>query len=221
MRAWDFRDDWADLLQEVLTAVVVTAREGGFEDTSRLPAFVRRVTHNKFQDRLRLFYGRREGDTHSWEAATEPGAEDSLPAARIDLDRALAKLPPRRRQAVLDVYAAGLTYPEAAAIRGVPLGTLKRDLRDGLRALREALAEEPDLPPGPRPSARVDPLFTCRPVPEEPLAEESPHARTPAPASQPRLPPAPALRHPARLAHGRPRARLALVLRGEGPRRLA
>jgi len=36
----------------------------------------------------------------------------------------------------------GQTYPEAAASTGIPLGSLKRHLRDGLAALRTALAPE-------------------------------------------------------------------------------
>ena len=46
--------------------------------------------------------------------------------------------------AVIAVYAAGLTYEEAARATGTPLGTLKRQLRDGLAQLRDALGEHLD-----------------------------------------------------------------------------
>jgi hypothetical protein len=39
------------------------------------------------------------------------------------------------------VYVAGHTYSEAAAATGIPLGSLKRYLRDGLNTLRAELAD--------------------------------------------------------------------------------
>jgi RNA polymerase sigma factor (sigma-70 family) len=68
------------------------------------------------------------------EAALEPG-EHSHP----ELEGALEQLEPARRQAILAVYAEGMTYEEAAEATGLPLGTLKRHLREGLGTLRRAL----------------------------------------------------------------------------------
>jgi DNA-directed RNA polymerase specialized sigma24 family protein len=42
---------------------------------------------------------------------------------------------------VTAVYVGGMTYEEAARATGIPLGTLKRYLRDGLAQLREELGD--------------------------------------------------------------------------------
>jgi hypothetical protein len=39
------------------------------------------------------------------------------------------------------VYVEGNTYSEAAAATGIPLGSLKRHLREGLATLRTGLAD--------------------------------------------------------------------------------
>ena len=52
-----------------------------------------------------------------------PPATDA--AMRIDIDRALAALPTRERAAALLCYGEGCSHSEAAAILGLPLGTLK------------------------------------------------------------------------------------------------
>jgi RNA polymerase sigma-70 factor, ECF subfamily len=57
------------------------------------------------------------------EAATGAAAHD--PDAAIDVDRALARLAPRGRAAALLCLGEGYSHKEAAAILGLPLGTLK------------------------------------------------------------------------------------------------
>lgn len=47
------------------------------------------------------------------------------PNRRIAVDRALAALPDRERAAALLVFGEGHSHSEAAAILGIPLGTLK------------------------------------------------------------------------------------------------
>jgi DNA-directed RNA polymerase specialized sigma24 family protein len=52
-RAYDFRDDWADLVQEVLLAVIRAEREGRVEQPAAWVGYVRATTHHKLMDRLR------------------------------------------------------------------------------------------------------------------------------------------------------------------------
>jgi RNA polymerase sigma factor (sigma-70 family) len=55
-----------------------------------------------------------------------------------DLEAAIAKLPPERRQAILLVGLEGMLYEEAASVLGIPVGTLRSRLsrtRQQLRAL--------------------------------------------------------------------------------------
>jgi RNA polymerase sigma-70 factor (ECF subfamily) len=61
---------------------------------------------------------------------------------RERLDRALAELPARQREAIALAYFGHLTYEEVAAALGRPIGTVKSRIRTGLRTLYEAI--EPD-----------------------------------------------------------------------------
>lgn len=67
----------------------------------------------------------------------DPGA----PAGdRLDLERALAALPPGQRAVMLLVVVEEYTYAEAAEILGVPIGTVMSRLHRGREALRMRLA---------------------------------------------------------------------------------
>jgi RNA polymerase sigma-70 factor (ECF subfamily) len=54
---------------------------------------------------------------------------------------ALAELTPKYRAALVEVFIRGRSAKEAAAVLGIPLGTLKSRLHGALRALRAALDE--------------------------------------------------------------------------------
>lgn len=59
---------------------------------------------------------------------------------RLDLERALAALPPGQRAVMLLVVVEEYTYAEAAGILDVPIGTVMSRLHRGREALRERLA---------------------------------------------------------------------------------
>jgi RNA polymerase sigma-70 factor (ECF subfamily) len=68
-------------------------------------------------------------------------------ALRLDLDRAMAALKPRERDALLLCFAGDLSHAEAAAVLGWPLGTLKTQVLRARAKLREALqAWAPEAP---------------------------------------------------------------------------
>ncbi len=142
--AYAFRDEWEDLVQEVILAAALALREGRLRDRQAAVGFLRTTTRFKYLDRLRLQLGRRRGERFPWEeilASLERPLEERLGVeAREDLRRALARIPDKKREVVLAVYVAGQTYEEAARATGIPLGTFKRYLRDGLAQLREELA---------------------------------------------------------------------------------
>lgn len=62
-------------------------------------------------------------------------------AWRLDLDRALATLNPRERDALLLCLAGDLSHAEAAAVLGCPLGTLKTLVLRARAKLRLALRD--------------------------------------------------------------------------------
>jgi len=75
----------------------------------------------------RLFLDARRARRRMEPIGAEIGDEgvDAAPDCRIDVDRALAKLEPRERAAALLCLGEGYSHGEAAAIMGLPLGTLK------------------------------------------------------------------------------------------------
>jgi RNA polymerase sigma factor (sigma-70 family) len=61
-------------------------------------------------------------------------------AARMDLDAALATLPPDMRLCVVLAYNEGLSHPEIVSLTSLPLGTVKSHIARGAARLRELLA---------------------------------------------------------------------------------
>ncbi len=151
-RAYDFRADWDDIVQEVILSVVQAHSVGKLNAPGAVQAYARQATRFKFIDRIRAT--RRQAPGADLKAA-ERQAEASWPPTqsvsaavielRISIQQALADLPERERLAVMEVHVRGRTYEEAAQATRIPLGTLKRALRSGLAALRERL--EPDWRP--------------------------------------------------------------------------
>ena len=142
-RAFDFRDDWDDLVQEVIVAVVEARRAGRIENSAALPGYLRQTARFKLIDRLRRRQ-RVASDVDPERAAAEAWPADGGELSseeRLAIWRAVDRLGEKERIAVVEVYARGKTYEQAAADSAIPLGSLKRYLRDGLAALRLALEE--------------------------------------------------------------------------------
>jgi RNA polymerase sigma-70 factor (ECF subfamily) len=111
-------------------------RQVGFDDP--LAGWLRAVAWNSGLMFLRAKRRRRRHE----QASAKPVAVDSpLFDLGDDLAWALEQLPPELRQAVRLRYLDGYTQHEAARIAGVPRGTLSRRAADGLRRLRELLAD--------------------------------------------------------------------------------
>ena len=146
-KVYDLRDEWEDLRQEVVLAVVAAARTGKLREPDALVGFVRTVARNKLADRLGARYRTHEMQGAPWEDVADElvdpsgrNVEDAIRAAA--LWEAVEDLPAQERAAVLGVYLEGKTYEAVAAQTGIPLGTMKRRLRDALIALRARFDEE-------------------------------------------------------------------------------
>jgi RNA polymerase sigma-70 factor (ECF subfamily) len=146
--AYDLHDEWEDLVQEVICAAALAVRAGRLRDPQAAAGFLKATARFKYMDRLRILLRLRRGEGLPWEACVakrERALEEGLDAeAREDLRRALARVPEKTRTALTAVYVGGLTYGEAALATGIPLGTLKRYLRDGLAQLRAELGDSLD-----------------------------------------------------------------------------
>jgi len=75
-------------------------------------------------------------------AAAAGDRADDRAAARLDITRALQKVPNEARALLVLRYADGLSYGELARVRGVTINTVKSQLARGKAILRAALAEE-------------------------------------------------------------------------------
>ena len=60
-------------------------------------------------------------------------------AERLDLDAALAMLPPDARLCVVLAYSEGMSHTEISDSTGMPLGTVKSHVARGAARLRELL----------------------------------------------------------------------------------
>lgn len=135
-RAYDLRDSWADLCQEVLLALVSNARNGRLREPDAFVGYVAAITRNKLADWLRR--NPRAG------ASVDERTPDPLATLRdddllLDLERALEELGERERKVVETIYVEGYSYEEAADRLDLPLGTLKRLQTGALRSVRARL----------------------------------------------------------------------------------
>lgn len=148
LRAYDFREEWDDLRQEVLLSLVANARAGRLRDPERIVAYVRIITRNKFIDRLERRRRGRERESLAWDDDVRPpgwagdSRGDGDDRAR-DVWREASILPDQQRQVLDGVYRQGKTVQEVADATGIPLGTVKRRLRDALVTLRGRLRDTP------------------------------------------------------------------------------
>lgn len=124
------RADAQDIAQEALArALVRWSSVNTFAE-----AWVVRVAGNLALDRLRA---RRRRDLRRAERSAGPIAYDE---ERLDLVRALRRLPRRQRQVVVMRFLGDLTEADVAAALGCSIGTVKQHTSRGLAALRHSMA---------------------------------------------------------------------------------
>ena len=134
-----------EVAQEVLTEVWLKADR--FDPTKgTVVGWVATLTRRRAVDRVRSEQAGRDRDDRV--ARRSQVREVDVVADEVELRlehwqvrRALTELSDRQREAIELAYFAGHTYRDVARVLGIPEGTAKSRLRDGLLRLREVLAD--------------------------------------------------------------------------------
>ena len=142
-------EDAEDLLQDVF--LLAHRKLSGFRGESSLGTWLYRLAMNHSLDFLRGRHAKmgRVTDSLDDEDAAEPVATGTVVAtsvSRMDLERAIARLPPGCRAAFLLHDVEGLEHREVAEVLGVSEGTSKSQVhkaRMKLRALLGGIAAPP------------------------------------------------------------------------------
>lgn len=125
--------------------IALWRRPGAFDPTrGSLQTFLAGITRNKAIDLVRKEESmRRRTDELISESATQSTTTTMDRVHDVaDIQKAMAKLPANQRDALTLAYFGGRTYREVAEELGIPEGTAKTRLRDGLSRLRVAMTKE-------------------------------------------------------------------------------
>jgi RNA polymerase sigma-70 factor (ECF subfamily) len=132
-----------DVVQEAFLSV--WQRAGRFDPgRGSVTAYLFAAVHNKAVDAVRHEESLRRREEGVAEVVGDPGGEEVVEAAWLgvrskEVRAAVSRLSPVQREALELAYFEGLTYSEVAEKLGVPLGTAKTRLRDGMIRLRALL----------------------------------------------------------------------------------
>ena len=126
-----------DLVQN--TVVVALSKQDQFEMGTNLKAWLFTIMRSQFYSGLRSV--RRRAETiDSGEAENTPSIDSAdRSSGLIDLSKALWRLNPEYREALMLVGAGGFSYEEAAALCECSLGTMKARVSRARRQLSETL----------------------------------------------------------------------------------
>ena len=130
-----------DLVQDTLVRALAAIDQ--FQPDTNLKAWLFTIQRNAFYEQIR----RRRRETQVLSERL-PDPDSTAPDAALrgevaDLQRMLFTLPPLLREALVLVGAQELSYEQAAAICGVPVGTVKARVSRARSQLARVLAAEP------------------------------------------------------------------------------
>jgi len=131
-----------DVLQEVFVQVWQQAPR--YDETrGRVFTWLVTMARSRALDRLRALGSRESAATKSASERVEefPSAVDeAIESEQYEVVRdALEEIPEAQRNVLMLAYFEGLSHPEIATRVGIPLGTAKTRIRDGLKKLRGLL----------------------------------------------------------------------------------
>jgi RNA polymerase sigma-70 factor (ECF subfamily) len=143
-------EDALDATQEALIAI--TRGINRFDGRSRFTTWMYRVATNAALDESRRRRRRPIASEHAGDIASVPDPTGAVDA-RLDVDAAMATLPPDFRAAVALRDLAGLDYAEIATVLGIPIGTVRSRIARGRATLADRIGNRDD--PTVRPTNRT------------------------------------------------------------------
>lgn len=124
-----------DLAQQVFLRVWLNIRK--LRQPGAFRAWLKRVAVSVWLQHIR----RNDSLRGAGELAGTERPQHDAPAVGMDLDRALAELPEKKRLCVVLSYQEGQTHNEIAEMTEMPLGTVKSHIRSGARQLQQLLSD--------------------------------------------------------------------------------
>jgi RNA polymerase sigma-70 factor (ECF subfamily) len=129
----------------VQDAFLRTWRNAGRYDArrGRARAWVLRIVRNAAIDLLRSERAELRAESGAVAGAAGPGVDEAAARAQRGgrLREALADLPAEQRRMIEIAYFEGLSHSEIAAREGIPLGTVKSRIHEGIGRLRRLVEE--------------------------------------------------------------------------------
>ncbi len=131
-------DQADDLVQDTLARAL--NKEQLWQPGTDIRAWLFTILHNQRVNAVRRAI--REGTPVEFDKASATVVSPSDPSAGrtlFELDRAMGQIAEEHRQVILLVGLEGMSYEDAAAVVGVPVGTIRSRLSRGRDALRAAM----------------------------------------------------------------------------------
>ncbi len=135
------RDKADDVVHDCLVRAL--SKWQSFRPGTNLRAWLMAILHHTFVSDVRRRRPQGE-EPANWDTIPVAAADETLRLQLRDLERGLAQLPREQRTTLLLVVIEGMSYEQAAAVTGVPVGTIRSRLaraRDGLRRFLQDPAE--------------------------------------------------------------------------------
>ena len=139
------RPDYADDLVQETTIKAWTARER-YTPGTNMRAWTFAILRNHYLSELRRSKRQTDMEDDAVERMLVVEAGQEGPVHLADMQTALQKLSPERREAILLVGAGGFSYEEAAEISQCAIGTMKSRVSRARTELAKLLNEEPKQP---------------------------------------------------------------------------
>jgi RNA polymerase sigma factor (sigma-70 family) len=148
--AYDLGDEWQDLCQEVVWALVRAVREGRAPADHAVSAYIGSIVHNQFVTWLRKRGARPTESVETdecgadrlsiaWHAGSSSDAGRTID--QIAARRALSRLPHDWQSLLVAHYVEGCTIDALVSVNGTSRATLNRELKRAREAFCAALSD--------------------------------------------------------------------------------